>query len=321
METEITAEDDDYIGLDVVDNAENNHDLTLEKDGGEIVYHQCEAYADKPRNRTPEENEYNEQARRFAQYYVYVERGYDTVPPAEHPERINAVRLAMQDLDSTEFEKLFGDLYKQMRSYHDFDTERPIPEPPNTSENVLYRQNVYLGINPLETDIAAEAEEIAAAHDLYLSDKAVLGESVEGLSDGEIADWQAFAEDLAGLAEDEDVSLEDGMYIDAVSSLYTTYLDDSGEQYTTDPEMDPFEREPDTVIELPPIDPQSMEDFREYLDHHLKCQIRDCFVRMGVHPPEDFRVLGNGRLESVAAYKLLDIYPEFHDPENDTLLA
>lgn len=320
MKAVITGESDERVGVNLRDNDGAEHLIEIEFDG-EIKYHECEAYADKVRNRTPEENEYNEQARKFARYYVYVQRGYDTVPPTEHPERINAVRLAMQDFTDTEFEELFGDLYRQMRSYHDFDIERPIPEPPNATENVLYRQNVYLGINPLETDIAAEANGIASAHGLDFSDESLLGDSVEALSDGEIADWQAFADDLANLVEEKDVSLADGAYIDAVSSLYTTYLDDDGEQYTTNPETDPFDREPDTVIELPPIDPQSIDDFREYLDHHLKCQIRDCFVRMGVHPPEEFRVLGNGRLESVAAYKLLDMYPEFYDPENDTLLA
>jgi hypothetical protein len=321
MNAEFLGEDEADIGIEVTDNEGGEHHIEMHKSDGEIYAHHCEAYADKARNRTPEENEYNEQARKFARYYVYVQRGYDTVPPAEHPGRFNAIRLAVQDLTDAEFEERFGNLYRQMRSYHDFDTERPIPEPPNASENVLYRLNVYLGINPLNTDIAAESEGIASVHGLDLSDESILGDSAEALSDPEIADWQTFADDLTDIAEEKDVSLADGAYIDAVSSLYTTYLDDSGEQYTTDPETDPFDREPDTVIELPPIDPQSMDNFRAYLDHHLKCQIRDCFVRMGVHPPEEFRVLGNGRLESVAAYKLLDMYPEFYDPENDTLLA
>jgi len=319
MKAVITGENAERVGVNLRDNNGAEHVIELEFDG-EIKHHQSEQYAKKGSSRTPAENEYNEQARKFAKYYVYVQRGYDTVPPTEHPERINAVRLAIQDLTETEFEELFGDLYWQMRSYHDFDTERPIPEPPNASEDVLYRQNVYLGINPLNTDIAAEAEGIASVHGLDLSDETILTESVDNLSDAGIADWQAFADDLADLAAEKDISLDEGAYIDAVSSLYTTYLDDGGEQYTTDPDTDPFDREPDTVIELPPIDPQSMADFQEYLDHHLKCQIRDCFVRMGVHPPVEFRVLGNGRLEALAAYKLLDMYPEFHNPENKALL-
>ncbi|WP_249038787.1 hypothetical protein [Haloterrigena salifodinae] len=285
---------------------------------GEIKHHQCKEYADKPSDRTPEENEYNEQARKFARYYVYLEEGYDTVAPESHPERINAVRLAIQDLTESEFEGLFGDLYRQMRSYHDYDTERPIPEPPLASENILYRQHVYLGIDPLETDIAAGAREMASAYGLDLAKDTLTEQAVDALSSADIDDWRAFADDLVALAEDEGITLEEGTYVDAVSSLYATYLDDSGEQYVSEPEHDPFERDPDALIELPPIDPRSIDEFREFLDHHLKCQIRDCFVRMGVEPPEDFRVLGNGRLEAIAAYKLLEIYPSYHDPEAQT---
>lgn len=320
MEATITGEDEENIGLHVTDNLENRHKIEMGKASGDIYYHQCEAYADKPGDRTPEENEYNEQARKFAQYYVYLEAGYDTVPPENHPERINTVRLAIQDLKETEFEELFRDLYRQMRSYHDYDTERPIPEPPLASENVLYHQNVYLGINPLETDVAAGAQEMASAYGLDLTEDSLTEQAVDTLSSTDIDDWRAFADDLVTLAAEEEITLEDGTYVDAVSSLYATYLDDSGEQYTGDPEHDPFERDPDALIELPPIDPQSIDEFREYLDHHLKCQIRDCFVRMGAEPPERFRVLGNGRLEAAAAYKLLEMYPDYFDPDTETPL-
>jgi len=319
MEATIVGEDDRGIGVRVIDNNSVQHTVSVGFDG-DIQGHGQDGYPDKAANRTEENNEYVEQARKYARYYVYVERGYDTIPPAEHPERINAVRLAIQHLSDDEFDALFGDLYRQLRSYHDYDTERPIPEPPNASENVLYRQNVYLGINPLNTELAPEAEGIASVHGLDLSDGAILEESIDDLSATDVADWKAFADDLVALAEAKDVTLAEGVYIDAVSSLYATYLDNHGEQYTTEPETDPFDREPDTLLELPPIDPHSCETFREYLDHHLKCQIRDCFVRMGVHPPEAFRVLGNGRLEAVAAYKLLDMYPEYYDPEEETLL-
>ncbi|RZV11759.1 hypothetical protein BDK88_0640 [Natrinema hispanicum] len=42
---------------------------------------------------------------------------------------------------------------------------------------------------------------------------------------------------------------------------------------------------------------------------------------MGIYPPDPCRVLGNGRLESIAAYKILDIYFGCHDPEAETLLS
>ena len=108
MNAEIEGEDKEYVKIYVTDNSGTEHNITLEKDSGEIPYHEQDGYSDKAANRTAEGNEHVEQARRFAQYYVYVDRGYDTVPSTDHPERINAVRLAIQELNDTEFKALTG---------------------------------------------------------------------------------------------------------------------------------------------------------------------------------------------------------------------
>ena len=320
MDAEIEGEDEEYVKIYVTDNSGAGHDITIEKYSGKIPYHEQNYYPDKAANRTAEGNERVEQARRFAQYYVYADRGYDTVPSTDHPERINAVRLAIQELNDTEFKALFGDLHTQMLSYHE-DIDRPIPVPSQAArqDSVLYRQNVYLGVDPLETDIAADAMDIASAYDLDLSGD-TLKQSLDDLSAATIEDWQSVTDEIAELTTDGEIELDSGMYIDAVSSLYASYLDDNSDVTVTDPETDPFDRDPDTLIELPPIDPGPLAEFREYLDHHIKCQIRDCFIGMGVEPPEQFRVLGNGRLKATVAYTLLDMYPEYHDPDNPQLL-
>ena len=319
MKAVITGEGDGIVGLNLRDNSGAEHLIEMDYEG-QITGHQQDGYPDKAANRTAEGNERVEQARRFAQCYVYADRGYDTVPSTDHPERINAVRLAIQELTDTEFEALFGDLHTQMLSYHE-DLDRPIPVPSQAAgqDSVLYRQNVYLGVDPLETDIAANAVDIASAYDLDLSSD-TLKQSLDNLSAAAIEDWQSVTDEIAERATDREIELDSGMYIDAVSSLYASYLDDHSDVTVTDPETDPFDRDPDTLIELPPIDPGPLAEFREYLDHHIKCQIRDCFIGMGVEPPEQFRVLGNGRLKATVAYTLLDMYPEYHDPDNPQLL-
>ena len=319
MKAKIIGDDERGIGVRVIDNNSVEHTISIGFEG-DIQGHGQDSYPDKAANRTAEGNEHVEQARRFAQYYVYVDRGYDTVPSTDHPERINAVRLAIQELSDSEFEALFGELHTQMLSYHE-DVDRAIPVPPQAAgqDSVLYRQNVYLGIDPLETEIAADVVSIASAYDLDLSGD-TLEQSLDDLSAAAIDDWQSVTDELAELTIDEEVELESGAYIDAVSSLYASYLDDHSDVTVTDPGTDPFDRDPDTLIELPPINPGPLAEFRDYLDHHLKCQIRDCFIRMGVEPPEQFRVLGNGRLKAMVAYALLDMYPEYHDPDNQQLL-
>ncbi|PYZ02522.1 hypothetical protein C8039_18400, partial [Halogeometricum sp. wsp3] len=46
---------------------------------GEVTYHEQDGYPDDPDKRTSEENEHVNQARRYAKYYVFAQRGYDPV--------------------------------------------------------------------------------------------------------------------------------------------------------------------------------------------------------------------------------------------------
>lgn len=317
MKAEIKKETDDGFGLLVTDNNGTEHKIGVCYNG-EIDGHLQDDYPDQPSERTPAESEHVNQARRFARYYVHLERGYDTVPPELHPERIDAVREAIASLSDAEFDALFADLQQQLRSYHD-DTERAIPIPAEAAgpNSVLYRQHVYLGVDPTQSPLDEEVESLASAHGIDLEEAA---SPVSALSDSDRAAWQSFSDQLEMLARDreiEDVAVEIG----GVSSLYTAYVDARGEEHIGAPEEDPFERAPDTMIELAPIDPGPLAEFREYFDHYLQCQIRDCFVRMGLHPPEEYCVLGPGRIEAAEQYKTLEMYPDFTDPENEALLA
>ena len=318
MKATIPGENDEGIGVDVIDNNGASHEITIEKDSNEIVYHQCEAYADKPRNRTPAENEYNEQARKFAQYYVYLERGYDTVPPEIHPERINAVREAIAAMSDDEFERLFGDLHQQIAS-HQGNAGRvlDLPEDIAGPDSVLYRQHVYLGFDPLDTAYSNEAQDLAARYGLDLT-----GESVnESEATDDIDSWRAFTEDLGVLAADDDATLTEGLSVDGVSSLYMAHVDEAGHEHIGEPAEDAYAREPDTLLELPPMEAGTLSEFQDYLNHNLACQIRDCFVRMGLEPPEPFQVLGFGRYEAAEQYRKLEMYPNYIDPEEERAFA
>lgn len=320
MNAVITGENDELVGVNLRDNNGAEHVMDVRKNDGEIAAHQQDGYADRAAKRSEEGNEYVEQARRFAQYYVYLEEGYDTVPPEIHPERIDAVRGAIQDLSDAAFEQVFGDLYQQLRSYHDESVQRAIPIPSGAAgpDSVLYRQHVYLGVDPLQTDLASDAETLAAVHDIDLD--AVTDESVAELGDGALANWEAFTDQFETLVRDRAVT-SDALSLGGVSSLYTAYVDARGEEHIGEPDEDPFDREPDTLLELAPVEPGSLAEFRAFLDHHLRCQIRDCYLRMGLRPPEDVRVLGPGRIEAAEQYKTLNMYPDFTDPENDRLRA
>jgi len=319
MKASIYGEDEVVTGVTVADNEGVEHDIQIEHDG-EIHAHQQNGYPDKAAKRTPEGNEHVEQARRFAQYYVAVERGYDTIPAMIDPGRLNAVREAIESISTDECMALFGDLRQQMASHHG-DAERvvEIPDAATSPDMVLYRKDVYLGLDPAETDLADQASSLAAQHGLDISDPPVYEQSIAELSPGARDTWGEFGDALGELLGDSDADVAEGVYIDAVSDLYMAYPDSRGREHVTDVRQ-PLDREPDARFELGPIDPRSPEHFHEYLAFNLACQIRDCFVRMGVQPPAEFRVLGYGRYEAAERYNTVDFYPTFHDPENPKLL-
>ncbi len=321
MNGDIDGEDEEYVKIYVTDNTETEHDLTVDKESGEIAYHTQDGYPDDPTERTLAESERVHQARKFAQYCVFTERGYDTVPPTIHPERLNAVRVSIATLTEDRLDDYFGDFYRQLRSHH-HDTDRVIDVPADATDadSVLYRKNVYLGLDPGETELREGAQELAARHGFDFSDRSISERSLDTVSGEELDSWTAFSQDLGELAVETDADLSEGLQIDSVSSLYTAYLDDRGEEHVTDAD-EPFEREPDALLELPMMDPGSLEAFRDYLNHNLSCQIRDCFVRMGLEPPEPFRILGYGRFEAAEQYRHLEMYPNYIDPEEERAFA
>ncbi len=311
MDGLITGESDERVGLSVIDNNDAEHLIEVESNG-DIKSHICDEYADKAVTRTEEENEHSNQARRFARYYVYAQRGYDTVPSAEHPVRIDAVRTVINELDLDEFETLFGDLYEQL-AYESGNRDDPVIDlPAESADPSIFSKNIYLGVDPIETDLG---ETLAAEHGIDL-DQDAADVDLSTLSADEIEQWGEFTGEFTARSIGEETDLSGAVYLDHVSDLYVQYPD-GPDIVAADDHLDEKPREPDTVIELLPIDPESLERFKSFLDHYLKCQIRDSFVEMGVHPPEAFRVIGMGRFMSTWRYDNIEFYPAFHDPNSD----
>lgn len=94
-----------------------------------------------------------------------------SVPAQFHSPGTLKPRVGIAELTESEFEQHFGDLYHQLRSYDDSNSDRvvEIPSAASSPDSVLYRKNVYLGVDPLETEFSEEAAAIAARHGLDLS--------------------------------------------------------------------------------------------------------------------------------------------------------
>ncbi|GAB3017436.1 hypothetical protein [Natronobiforma cellulositropha] len=236
------------------------------------------------------------EARLFAKYTVYRERGYQTLPANRNPDRIAATLLALAQLSDEEFEKFFGTYYRQHAHHYQPEIEPPI-EPPadiDAGEFLRYELDIYLG---LEQEVDEAIRELVAA----------------GMND-------AVSKTLEAITEPVDVAFapgrELGLEIDAVSDLRVAYQTGPGDEQVL--EVDPpLEREPDTTLQLVALPSGSLEVFRRLLVHHLGCQIRDCYLEMGVEPPEAFRLLGHGFYDSAQRYRLLERYEPYFDFEAD----
>jgi len=298
MIANIIGEDEGDIGTEVVDNNNKEHQIEMNKTSGDIYAHACEAYADKARDRTPNENQYNEQARRYAKYYVYRERGYDTLEHTKNPDYVNAAREAIDTLSDEEFKSYFGTVHQQLQSHYDEDCERPIEIPAEAQDEsaVVYNLDVYLD---------ATHSEIADQPGIEFDQDTA--ESATEITRQDLSHWTRFNDPLIAYSGIEGSPPE----ISTISEIHVGYLNATGD-YIVHRETDPIEREPDVTIELLPEFVGSLEEFRRYLEKHLRCHIRDCFVRTGVVPPFAFQLIGFGTVKAMRRYEFFDLYPLFY---------
>ena len=116
-----------------------------------------------------------------------------------------------------------------------------------------------------------------------------------------------------------DVYLDDDGTIEAVSDIHLRHYDQNRD-VTTQWNDDPFpDRKADARIQLGFDYVNSLEAFPDYLDYHLRCQIRDCYIGAGMEPPQAYRVLGLGQDEITARYlhPEITLYEEYHEHHAD----
>jgi hypothetical protein len=308
MEAEIKKETEDGFGLQVVDRDGVIHRIGVGYEG-DILAHQCQEYPDNPKKRTNKEDDNFSQARRFARYHVYRERGYDTIPNPDNPDRIAAVLLAILDLDDQQFDRYFGTLYEQMASHERSDVAPvlDLSQEVYSEEFIVYKQNVYLNesLETIQDELTKPAIEVFGEENL----QELAGATGDGL--------MAKARSLVGGSKDQDDAELNAatipgteLSIEDVSGLDTMYSEPDG--YKTIEGKDPINRDPDARIETLPMG-FDREQFRYHVGHNLVCQIRDCFVSMGVEPPTQYQMLGHGKFKYSAKYRDFDFYPDYWD--------
>lgn len=313
MLAELEGEDEEYIKIYSTDNADTVHDLTIEKKNGEIVYHDQDGYPDDPSERTEVENEHVNQARRFARYWVYRQRGYDTLDAGQNPDRILAAVIAIAPLAPETARQYFGNLYEHFRSIYG-DATSPIEMPANVDpKDAVYLQDIYLGFGDQELD-AAMAN--ALAHPEIMQ---MVGHAVEVGGDRPpeseiVPKLHELLAEVANVDPETLPALRDGLLIDAVSGVHVQY-GSLGHEQTVMGDQPDIDRPFDARIETYRYDAESVTDLQIRLAKHLICQVRDCYLLMGIAPPEPFRIQGYGRRNATGWYNTIDLYDEYADPE------
>lgn len=113
----------------------------------------------------------------------------------------------------------------------------------------------------------------------------------------------------------QELYLDEAGDIEAVSGLIVEYYVARGQRENVRHGEDPLDRDPDARIALPPAALMSPGMTRDYLRYNLRCQIRDCYLMMGLEPPAEYKVLGIGQYVPSARYHRFDMYPEYFDKD------
>lgn len=321
MKATIVGEDEKAIGILVVDNNGVEHEIEMyhgseqeveEYETGDISYHFQDGYGKDPEDRTLEESESFAQARRFARFYVYRKRGYQTLDTWNNPDHVMAAAVTVGQLTEDSFKTYFHDLYQQMCSH--FDSVDPIVEIPDAvgDESPNYQQDIYLAMNVDELLELSENNAYSEAIEALLS---LTGASVMG---------EKGFHDLSEIAADTGIDLSDKMRkkladlnIEALSDIRITWWPPDagthGKPDTAGGDPPPgIIRDPDARIDLPPYQAESLDDFQRHLAYHLKCQVRDLYLIMGIAPAENLRVRGPGRVGHSTWFEHKDNYQRYY---------
>ncbi|ELZ89504.1 hypothetical protein C453_00470 [Haloferax elongans ATCC BAA-1513] len=300
MDAKITGEGDDIIGLSVIDNNGVEHLLEIDK-SGEITGYQQEGYPDSGL-RTDEDEIYIEQAQYYARYYVQRERGYPTFYPYLTPEWLAHTLGAVFALDFDAFAECFGEYAHQYHSSlrPNIDPIVELPETDGPIGGIIYRADVFLRLdfqdyldNPEAMDPLDHVEGITDDYDLVTALREMVTEHLDN-----------------GTNPIKEVS--------AVDVLYQT-KDSRGtiEEKTVGERSHTQDRPADAQLQMTP--PQttleqdlSTEIIQGLVLHHLTCQVRDAYLRLGIDPPEPFRILGQGLYEQTIRYQHTDLYDPYH---------
>ncbi|EMA29313.1 hypothetical protein C446_17409 [Halobiforma nitratireducens JCM 10879] len=201
------------------------------------------------------------------------------------------------------------DAYYQQLNHYQLGTE-PVVETPEISDSALIWLDQDISVS-LGEETTAQLNETLSSHGVLDA----LEESSAGGEDLQRSVQQALTDhdiDTASVGDAIGTTL-----LEAVGPLEINYRQGGQTSSTTAPGTgSPLGETADARLQLfaDLYEETTPEGFQRAVVHHLRCQIRDCYVRCGIAPPEDVRIQGPGFYENVSWYEPLGFYEPYNDP-------
>ncbi len=294
--------------LSITEATGTTHRVTIDRTGS-LEAHYCEAYPTEAEKRTAEETEAIAQAVRFGKYHTFRKRGDYTITPYSeqdriaYPERVAATALIIAAFSAETFSQTFETAYRQLTADDDLPIEPPVGAEHATIERI--EQEIYLDVPDQRLqqllDVLLELEALGGLREL-MDQYPDHPDEVAVSQLGQILDTGHTSETL----------------LDTLSPVRVWYSTDGPTriEHESDVDVDHPAHPPVCLQFRPPGYPvQSAATFQRQVVDHLRCQLRDCYIGMGLAPPRDFRVRGPGIARLTNLYAELDQYQRYHDPE------
>lgn len=310
MHAAIETETDRTVTVRVRDNDDAVHRLTV-ADDGTVDQHHCPEYPNQG-DRTPRVAERVEQARRFAKHVCWRYRGTDAIDPYSavdriaNPDRLATTALVLTAMQAETLAETLAPVYEQVAGP---DADGPVDPPTTAPDATCHRVEQDLALSLPGNEIRRLGRALTR-----MDGFSTLRRGLDQVPDRRDDDcFERLDGLLAGSDRDDWTD-----FLAEQSGTRVHWRIDGHTRVDYGPGPDSLERRVvDARLQVPAAEShvRTPADFQRHLLDHLRCQLRDCYVGMGVAPPGDVRVRGPGIDSFGTLYESADYYQRYHDPE------
>lgn len=293
--------------LRITDHTDADHRLTLDS-AGTVTDHFSDRYprGDEP---TPLERERLARAERFGQYYLRRTDGVDALDPCADPDRLTVAALLLGVVSHETLVTQFEACYDQIAGERS-DGEPPVSPPTTAPDAEWSRIEQDIRLTVADDGVVRVSDVVHAVDGLE-----TLRGALDSRPDRDDADLLDRLDGLLRATGSADGDRGE-RFLSAADPLRVHWDTDGPTRIEYGEEADDArENTPAARLQLTPAHAPviSSADFQRTVVDHLRCQIRDCYVGMGVRPPRDVQLTGPGRSACTDRYEALDVLQNYHD--------